>query len=122
MPNFAFAERRSHPRIPTDGLLVSVRRKGRLTRLEGMAQDFNRFGLAMIIDQPLPKDSTVFLSLTSCAAKIENIIGVVHNCTSLTHGYRCGVQFRTASELQYDQRHIEENLRALEKHFNEVTR
>jgi PilZ domain-containing protein len=117
MPDFAFAERRSRPRFPSDGLLVCVRKKGRLGRLEGLAQNFNRHGLAMVVDQPLPKDSTVYLSLFTSDIKLDNVIGVVHNCTSTQAGYRCGIQFRIHSNLQMDQALIEHELTILEARF-----
>ena len=117
MSNFAFAERRNRPRYPGDGLWVSVRKKGRLAQIEGLAQDFNRHGLALLVDQPLPKDSTVYVSLYSAELKLDNVIGVVHNCTSLRTGYRCGIQFRTCSHLQMDQAFTEQELEALEAHY-----
>ena len=117
MPNFALAERRSKPRFPSDGLLVHVRRKGRLGQLEGLAQDFNRFGVAIVVDQPLPKDALVFITLCSGALKLDNVIGVVHNCTAVTGGYRCGIQFRTDSELQMDPVMTEQELTILETRF-----
>lgn len=120
MSKIALAERRSKPRFNTDGLVVSVRRKGRLGRLEGMAQDFNRHGLAMIVDQPLPKDATVYVTLTGGDLKLDNVIGVVHNCIGLQQGYRCGIQFRTCSELQLDQEMTEQELSTLEARFQKI--
>jgi hypothetical protein len=117
MPQPALAERRSKPRYPTDGLLVWVRKKGRLGHLEGLAQDFNRHGLAMLIDQPLPKDATVYVSLFNDEIKLDNVIGIVHNCTGLADGYRCGIQFRTYSELQLDKAPTERVLAILEARF-----
>ena len=120
MSNFAFAERRSRPRYPGDGLWVSVRKKGRLAQIEGIAQDFNRHGLALLLDQPLPKDSTVYVSLHNGELKLDNVIGVVHNCISLRTGYRCGIQFRTCSNLQMDQAFTEQELVILETRFRSM--
>ena len=117
MSNVALAERRSSPRFPSDGLLVSVRRKGRLGRMEGMAQDFNRHGVAMVVPQSLPKDATVYLSLFNGAIRVDNIVGVVHNCTALTQGFRCGIQFRTCSNLQLDRELTEHELATMESQF-----
>ncbi len=117
MPHFALAERRSKPRYSTDGLLVSVRKKGRMGQLQGLAQDFNRHGLAMIIDQPLPKDATVYVCLVSGDLRLDNVIGVVHNCIGMAKGYRCGIQFRTNSDLQMDQEFTEQELYILEARF-----
>ena len=118
MSNSALAERRSSPRFPSDGLLVSVRRKGRLGRIDGMAQDFNRHGVAFVITQSLPKDTTVYVTLQNDTRRVDNIVGVVHNCTLLGKSYRCGIQFRTCSELQLDQEATEGELAAMEAHFN----
>ncbi len=117
MPLSALAERRSKPRYPTDGLLVCVRKKGRLGYLEGLAQDFNRHGLALLMDQPLPKDATVYVSLTCHDIRLDNVIGIVHNCIGLADGYRCGIQFRTWSDLQLDRAPTEAELVVLEERF-----
>lgn len=117
MPHFAPAERRDTPRYSSDGLIVSVRKKGRLSYIEGLAHDFNRHGLALILDQPLPKDTTVYVSLSSGDMKLDNVIGVVHNCIGLPKGYRCGIQFRTYSELQLDQGLTERELGIFEARF-----
>lgn len=117
MAKFALAERRSKPRIPTDSLIVSVRRKGRLNRLIGVAIDFNRFGIAIVLDQPLTKDTTVFLSLSNGVTKVDELIGVVHNCIGQSQGYRCGIQFRTHSSMQFDQEMVEARLRQLEARY-----
>ena len=115
MADIAIAERRKYSRNAVEGLLVSVRRKGRIGKLTGMAVDFNRHGLGLVLDQPLAKDCTVYLSICSVQAKIDNVIGVVHNCVSQDVGYRCGIQFRTASTLQSDKASIEEQLLRLEE-------
>jgi hypothetical protein len=117
MPEKVFAERRRQPRYPSDGLMVYVRRKGRFGQLEGLAVDFNRHGLALIIDQPLPKESLVFLALTSGETKVTDVLGVVHNCCSNPGGYRCGIQFRTSSDLQMDRAQVEQALCILEARF-----
>jgi hypothetical protein len=117
MPNFALADQRSTARFKTDGLLVNVRRKGRLNRLEGLAQDFNRHGLSMIIDQPLVKESVVLVALILGDSRITNVVGVVHNCIAVEHGYRCGIQFRTGSSQQMDRQLIEQELTILERRY-----
>ena len=117
MPKFFLTERRNTPRYPSDGLLVSVRRKGRLGHLAGLAHDFNRHGLALIIDQPLPKEATSYVSLISGDMKVDDVISVVHNCIALPTGYRCGIQFRICSELQRDQGLTEKKLGMFEARF-----
>ena len=134
MSNLALAERRSKPRYPTRGLLVTLRRKGRLAKLSGIAKDFNRHGIALLLDQPLPKETIVYVSLcysgnvqssqtqaeghgAEPAAGLDNVIGVVHNCISQEDGYRCGIQFRTQSHMQLDQLQVEQRLQELETQF-----
>lgn len=117
MAKLAVAERRSKQRFSSQGLLVGVRRKGRLHRLDASAQDFNRHGVAILLDQPLPKDTTVYLSLACGDLAIDQLIGVVHNCISQRNGFRCGIQFRTQSSLQFDQNNVECTLRQLEARF-----
>ena len=97
--------------------MVWLRRKGRLSRLEGPAIDFNRHGLAIVLDQPLPKDTNVFISLLCGDIRIDNVLGVVHNCISHEHGFRCGIQFRNNSQLQFDKPKVEKGLRILEARF-----
>ncbi len=117
MRTIAVTDRRATPRSPAEGLLVIVRRKGRLARLQGLAVDFNRHGLGLVLDQPLPKDATVFVSLLGAGHRLDNVIGIVHNCSSQKNGYRCGVQFRTGSQLQEDQGQVERVLAELEGRF-----
>ena len=117
MPSRALAERRAGPRFRSDGLLVGVRVKGRFGRLDGVAADFNRYGVAFVLDQPLPKDKLVYVTLANGSVRIENVVGVVHNCVAQTQGFRCGVQFRTNSELQFDVHLVERALKILEARF-----
>ena len=49
--------------------------------------------------------------------KLDNVIGIVHNCIGLSDGYRCGIQFRTYSELQLDKAPTERVLAILETRF-----
>jgi hypothetical protein len=100
--------------------MVSVRKKGHLGHLAGLAHDFNRHGLALIIDQPLPKDTTVYVSLSSGDMRLDDVIGVVHNCIALPTGYRCGIQFRTCSGLQLDQELTEQELGIFEARFKSM--
>ncbi len=117
MANFALAERRRKARFSTDSLVVAVRRKGTINKLIGVAINFNRHGVAIVLDQPLPKECTVFLSLLSGDTEVDNVIGVVHNCIAQDNGYRCGIQFRTQSSMQFDQEFVEGRLRLLESRF-----
>ena len=117
MPYFALAERRLKDRYPADGLVVSVRKKGGLLHLQGLAADFNRHGIALLLKQSLAKDSNVFVSLGLGDTQVHNVVGIVHNCIALKEGYRCGIQFRTASNQQAEQTETNVRLRALEDRF-----
>ena len=117
MQEISHADRRLQPRYDAAGLGITVRAKGRLARLRGMVLDFNQHGLAVFLDQPLGKHADVYLTLQIAARRIENIVGVVHNCTAFSEGYRCGIQFRTSSTLQFDQDLIQSTLAALEQQF-----
>ena len=120
MPSSALAERRVAPRFRSDGLLVGVRVKGRFGRLEGVAADFNRHGVALVLDQPLPKEKVVYVTLSNGSLRLDNIVGIVHNCVAQPQGFRCGVQFRTSSELQFDKHHVEHELQILEARFRTI--
>ena len=117
MSNPEYAERRTKPRYDAAGLGVLVRAKGRVARLRGMVLNFNQHGLAVFLDQPLPKHALVFMTLQMAARHIEEIVGVVHNCTAFSEGYRCGIQFRTDSSMQFDQDKVREILATLEARF-----
>lgn len=117
MPSSALAERRGAPRFRSDGLLVGIRVKGRFGRLEGIPADFNRHGVALVLDQPLAIEKVVYVMLNNGRMRLENVVGIVHNCIAQAQGFRCGVQFRTNSELQFDKRHIEHELQILEARF-----
>lgn len=76
--------------------------------------DFNRHGLAVELDRPLPKDQLVFLSLGHGQISLPRVIGVVHNCLAQSTGYRCGILFRTQSEHQFDRQQVEAALARME--------
>jgi len=44
----------------------------------------------------------------------------VHNCLAHSSGYRCGVLFRTQSELQFDRELVEAILERMEKDLAEL--
>jgi len=121
MPSKSHSERREHTRELATGLLVSARRKGRLTRLQGIAVDFSRHGIGILIDQPLPKDATVYLSITGQKQHLDSVVGIVHNCTGQSDGFRCGIQFRTGSELQDEKAKVEARLGELEQELQQAS-
>lgn len=119
-PEAANAERRALPRLPGQQISAFVRRKGSFNRLSVEVLDFNRHGAAIQLHTPLPREQVVFLTLKLGSTQLERIIGVVHNCLDLKSGYRCGIRFRTQSDLQFDKAVIEDQLAALEGHLSEA--
>ncbi len=114
-------DRRTFPRFTGAGLEVGLRRRGRLGLVRGTVLDFNRFGIAVLMAQPLPKDQEVFVTLRYGEDRVDNVIGVVHTCFSLDDGFRCGIQFRTQSRLQFDKDLVETALWRLEMGFTAST-
>lgn len=112
--NRANPDRRTLPRFAGQHLEVGLRQRGRLTRTRATVLDFNRFGIAVLLREPLEKEKQIFLTLRCGAVSLDNVIGVVHNCISQRDGYRCGIQFRTRSDLQFDKEMVESALLQLE--------
>jgi hypothetical protein len=108
-------ERRALPRLDGQEIAAFVRQQGSFSRLSVEVLDFNRHGAAIHLHTPLPREQVVFLTLKHGNTQLERIIGVVHNCLDLKTGYRCGIRFRTQSELQFDKASTEDQLAALER-------
>jgi hypothetical protein len=112
-------ERRALPRLDGREISAFVRLKGSFSRLSVEVLDFNRHGAAIHLHIPLPREQVIFLTLKHGSTQLERIIGVVHNCLDLESGYRCGIRFRTQSELQFDKTVIENQLATLERQLVE---
>lgn len=108
------SDRRRSPRIDGARLAVSLRPRGRLNSLQAEAVDFSRHGIAVRTAVALDKDRTVYLSLCCDGMRLDNLVGVVHNCVRQGGGYRCGIRFRPTSELQHDRVEVEALLACLE--------
>ncbi len=108
-------ERRHQPRYRATDLRAQLRLKGHFSRVGISVVDFNRFGLAIRLQQPLPKEQIVYLSLEIGEMVIDRVIGVVHNCLADPDGYRCGILFRTQSGMQFDREIVESGLEQLEQ-------
>ena len=108
-------DRRIVRRVSGDSLAVGLRVKGRLSRMRGVAVDFNRYGAAVLLEQPVQKDKRVFLSLQYQDIRLDHLVGVVHNCVNQDDKYRVGIRFRTAHELQFDRELVEGLLLRLER-------
>jgi hypothetical protein len=114
MPTAANEDRRRQPRFDGSGFRAEVRIKGQFSRMPGEVLDFNRHGVAIELDRPLPKDQLVFVSLDHGDISLPRVIGVVHNCLCRASGYRCGILFRTQSDLQFDKVQVESALAQME--------
>ena len=114
------SDRRSLPRLAGRDLEVGLRQRRRFVRTPVTVLDFNRFGIAVLVSEPLEKEKQVFLTLRCGAVHLDSVIGVVHNCIAQHDGYRCGIQFRTRSDLQFDKDHVEHALLMLEAGFTHV--
>jgi hypothetical protein len=93
---------------------VQLRQRGQFGFLSADVLDFNRHGLAALVERPLPKDKVVFLNLHCAGLRLREVVGVVHNCVAQGNGFRCGIRFRTQSHLQFDREDVEYALREIE--------
>ncbi len=114
MPTDQAYERRIQPRFLASDLCAHLRLKGQFSRAAIEVLDFNRHGLAIRLDRPLPKDQIIYLTLEIGDTKVERVVGVVHNCLAQQQGYRCGTLFRTQSGLQFDREQVEASLSRIE--------
>ena len=108
------SERRSFPQFATRDVTVYVRPRGQIAQLPAELVDFNHHGVAMMLTVPLSKDKEVFLHLACGDIKLDDVVGVVHNCVRQGDSYRCGVRFRTQSRAQFDRRLAESSLLKIE--------
>ena len=110
------SERRSLPRLVSEALAVTLRARGTLAQLVTTPLDFNRHGVAVLTHKPLAMDQQVFVTIAHRDVRIDQIVGVVHNCRSYgDDGYRCGIRFRTQSPDQLDKELVEAILIRLER-------
>ena len=73
-------DRRGLPRRSCEDLVVTLRAKGSISSFGATAVDFNRNGVSVVLDRPLPRDTQLFVAIRGHDVKIEQIVGVVHNC------------------------------------------
>ena len=134
-------DRRGLPRRSCEDLVVTLRAKGSISSFGATAVDFNRNGVSVVLDRPLPRDTQLFVAIREHDVKIEQIVGVVHICrrntgpaltsdpsdtsatsatsdtsdAGYTGGYRCGIRFRTQSPQQFDRELVDKTLIILER-------
>ncbi len=114
MPQITESDRRSLPRFSTVDVEVRIRPRGQLTHMPARLIDFNRYGVALLLAEPLPKDKKVFVHLECGNACLDDVVGVVHNSLRHEDGYRCGIRFRTQSDAQFDRQAVEQKLIEIE--------
>jgi len=107
-------DRRELPRIRADAIEVEVRPQGRLARMRARAVDFNRYGVAVLTEVPLKLQKTVYITLRCGDLRLDNLVGVVHNCCAQDQSYRSGIRFRIHAELKTDRPLVEAVLTSLE--------
>jgi len=109
-------DRRALPRIPVVGMTATVRVSGRFVRQSATVVDFNREGATLRLDTALRTEKPVYVSVSKPPLHLDSIVGVIHNCRPAEDGgFRCGVQFRTGSRLQFDREATEAMLREIER-------
>jgi hypothetical protein len=104
------SERRAKPRFEAIGIRASIKVKGQFGVLSAEALDFNRHGMAIILDRALTKNKSLLVTLKRGNDFIGGVVGIVHNCRASSDGFRCGIQFRTQSVIQMDQVETEQQL------------
>ena len=108
-------ERRTLVRFPVTGMSVTVAVRYRLGTHQGEVLDFNRYGVTIELQRPIPLNKPLFVTLKYAGLHPEAIVGTAHNCRCLRIGvYRCGVRFRTDSALQLDRDEVVRGLSAVE--------
>lgn len=90
--------------------------RSRIGSYQGTVVDFNRQGITIELAHPLPMNKPLFVNLRYPRLDTETIVATAHNCHALDRGrkYRCGIRFRTNSQLQLDRDEVESALRRVE--------
>ena len=108
-------DRRAIPRFPVTGMTATLRVSGHFGRQDATVIDFNREGATLLLPEPVPSSRPIYVSLLKPPLRLDGIVGAIHNCRpSEGGGFRCGVQFRTTSLLQFDRESTELELIRLE--------
>jgi hypothetical protein len=108
-------DRRERARFCATDLCATLRLGYRFGRVKASVLDFNRHGMSLVTDRPLPRHGTVDLALACESVRIDGVVAVIHNCRGLPDGtFRCGLQFRTDARTQFDRERIRTALHELE--------
>jgi PilZ domain len=109
-------DRRAIPRFPVSGMTATLRVSGHFGRQEATVLDFNREGATLLLPDVIPSSRPIYISLVMPPMRLDGIVGAIHNFRRVEGGgYRCGVQFRTTSMLQFDRETTERALLQLER-------
>lgn len=94
---------------------VSLSVRYRLGTHQGRVVDFNRYGVTIELQRPIPLNKPLFVTLKYDGLHPEAIVGTAHNCRCLRVGvFRCGIRFRTDSALQLDRDEVVRSLALVE--------
>jgi hypothetical protein len=95
---------------------ASISVRYRIGTHQGKVLDFNRHGITIEVQRPIPVDKPLFVTLRYSGLHREAIVGAAHNCRLIaTATYRCGIRFRTDSRLQLDRDAVEKSLGVFEE-------
>lgn len=109
-------DRRAVPRFPVAGMTATLRVSGHFGRQSATVLDFNREGVTLLLEEAIRTAKPIYLSLIKAPLRLDGIVGAIHNCRpSEGNMFRCGVQFRTASQLQFDREATDAALLDLER-------
>jgi hypothetical protein len=97
-------------------MIATLRVSGHFGRQGATVLEFNREGATLLLVEPLRTSKPIYLSLSRPPWRLDGIVGAIHNLRpSECGGFRCGVQFRTTSRLQFDRESTEQALLELER-------
>ena len=109
-------DRRALPRVPVSGMTATLRVSGHFGSQEAAVVEFNRESVTLLLIEPIRSSRPIYVSLCKPPLRLDGIVGAIHNLRpSESGGYRCGVQFRTTSRLQFDREATESALLQLER-------
>jgi hypothetical protein len=97
-------------------MTASVSVRFRIGSCQGTVIDFNRHGVTIELTHRIPLHKPLFVDLRYGRLDTETVVATAHNCRALDGGrrFRCGIRFRTDSNLQLDRDEVESALRKVE--------
>jgi hypothetical protein len=100
---------------------VSISIRYRFGTHQGEVLEFNRYGVTIQLQRPIPLNKPLFVTLRYVGLHPEAIVATAHNCRAVKAGvYRCGIRFRTDSHLQLDRDDVERSLGRVEASLRQL--